>query len=237
MNTTVRTASVDMNPQTAKKPVSEAKIEANRANAQKSTGPKTPEGKAASSQNATKHGLTAGHMVLPNESVAEFERFRAELLDALQPSGPLEEHFAERVVVSKWRLDRATKAETEALRQGLNSQWRSTHMFALSLGKPVESKPGVKESTATALLDLITKRDTLSKLSRYEAAIDRSLQRAYHELQRLQAARAGKDVPPPVAVDVDVAVRHEAQAAPSPVRENLETRRAALDIDSELAKL
>jgi len=44
-----------------------------------------------------------------------------------------------------------------------------------------------------------------SKLSRYEAAIERSLYKALHELQRLQAARrADGDVPPPAAIHVDV---------------------------------
>lgn len=46
--------------------------------------------------------------------------------------------------------------------------------------------------------------DALSKLSRYETTIERGLYRALHELQRVQAARAGGPVAPPVAVDVDV---------------------------------
>jgi hypothetical protein len=49
------------------------------------------------------------------------------------------------------------------------------------------------------------KANAFSKLSRYEAAIERSLYKALHELQRLQAARrADGDVPPPAAIDVDV---------------------------------
>ena len=46
--------------------------------------------------------------------------------------------------------------------------------------------------------------DAFSKLSRYETTIERALYRALHELQRLQAARAGLSVPPPVAVDIEV---------------------------------
>lgn len=216
MNTTVTAVSASNAPQIMKKPVSEARIEANRANAQKSTGPQTPEGKAASSRNATKHGLTAEHMVLPNENITEFEEFRAEMLDALQPSDRLEAHFAERVIAAAWRLNRVTKAESEIIRSGLEGQWRYKHTLALSMKKPIGTVPGVEESTAEVLLELMKKRDTLSKLSRYEAAIERSLHRALHELQRFQAQRAGKDVPPPVAVDIDVAVQHQAAAAPAP---------------------
>jgi hypothetical protein len=50
--------------------------------------------------------------------------------------------------------------------------------------------------------------DLLTKLSRYETTLERTLYRALHELQRLQAARAGQAVPPPVALDADVTVAH-----------------------------
>src|SRR5207247_2979349 len=50
--------------------------------------------------------------------------------------------------------------------------------------------------------------DVLAKLSRYETPLKRAFYRALHELQRLQAVRAGQAVSPPVAVDVDVMVAH-----------------------------
>jgi hypothetical protein len=67
-----------------------------------------------------------------------------------------------------------------------------------------------KQDTETTMLGRTFIRDTdkanaFSKLSRYETAIERSLYKALHELQRLQAARiAGGSVPPPAAIDVDV---------------------------------
>ena len=54
----------------------EAQILANRLNAEKSTGPTTPEGKAAVSQNALKHGLTAENDLISSEDLTEFEAFR-----------------------------------------------------------------------------------------------------------------------------------------------------------------
>jgi hypothetical protein len=47
-------------------------------------------------------------------------------------------------------------------------------------------------------------QDSLAKLSRYETSMERSLYKALHELQRLQAARKGQPMPVPVAVDIDV---------------------------------
>jgi hypothetical protein len=54
-------------------PVSSARAEASRKNGGKSRGPRTPEGKARSAQNALKHGLRAEkYVVLPDEDIGEF---------------------------------------------------------------------------------------------------------------------------------------------------------------------
>jgi hypothetical protein len=68
---------------------------------------------------------------------------------------------------------------------------------------------GMREADATSLgrafLSDANQANAFSKLSRYEASIERSLYKALHELQRLQAARlAESNVPPPVALDVNV---------------------------------
>ena len=53
---------------------------------------------------------------------------------------------------------------------------------------------------------LLPNEATLIKLSRYEASLERSLYKALHQLERLQAAPTGQPVEPPIAIDVDVAV-------------------------------
>jgi hypothetical protein len=80
------------------------------------------------------------------------------------------------------------------------------HKEALSEAKEMEAKQDADTATLgrTFIRDA-NEANAFSKLSRYEAAIDRSLYKALHELQRLQAARrAGGSAPPPAVIDVDV---------------------------------
>ena len=92
---------------------------ANRRNAQKSTGPKTEAGKAASSRNALCHGLTATHaIVLPDENADAFESLQQEVLADLNPQGALQAALAERIVVLLWRLDRAARLECQTFVHG-----------------------------------------------------------------------------------------------------------------------
>ncbi len=94
----------------------QTRAEINRANAQESTGPRTPEGKAASRANALTHGLTSTKLVLlPNEDPAAFEQFRAEMFSHLSPIGPDETAVAEIIVAQHWRLQRIPSLEAAIL--------------------------------------------------------------------------------------------------------------------------
>ena len=73
---------------------SQAKIVANWRNSQKSTGPHTPQGKAAVSQNALKHGLSTDRTVIKSENQADFDLHRTKLLDELAPETPIESFLA-----------------------------------------------------------------------------------------------------------------------------------------------
>ena len=92
----------------------EAQTNANRANAQKSTGPRTPEGKAVVAQNAVQHGLLARQAVIPGEDGEEFDRYRAQMRAELAPVGLVEARLVERIVGLSWRLQRAEWLGTEA---------------------------------------------------------------------------------------------------------------------------
>src|SRR6266853_1410179 len=89
----------------------EKQFQANRQNAQKSTGPKTPEGRAAVRLNGVKHGLTAETIVLKGESEADF----INLLDSLEaehdPATPTEETLVVQLAMATWRLRRLYQVE------------------------------------------------------------------------------------------------------------------------------
>ena len=96
-------------------PSSEARILANRANARKSTGPRTPEGKAISRRNSLKHGMTGEGIVLPIEDQAEVDR-RFEALDTeLAPSSELSAILVKRVATMSVRMERCVKEEAARL--------------------------------------------------------------------------------------------------------------------------
>jgi len=90
-------------------------LEANKRNAQRSTGPRTPAGKARIKFNALRHGLLAKSVILPIRSRSEkrshFDALLEQLIDELKPVGILEDMLVEKIAVSYWRLRRALRAE------------------------------------------------------------------------------------------------------------------------------
>ncbi|MHC4525739.1 MAG: hypothetical protein ACYSU8_09440 [Planctomycetota bacterium] len=95
--------------------LSEKQLLANQKNALRSTGPRTPEGRAISSRNAMKHGLRSENTVIPGEHAEEFEQFRQLLLEDLAAEGAMEIFLADRIVAGFWKLRRAGRIETEMI--------------------------------------------------------------------------------------------------------------------------
>jgi len=89
-------------------------IDANRRNAQKSTGPTSPDGKARSSQNAVKHGLTSKEFFLKEGEEPEFSDFLAAFHDDLQPEGALEDDLFRQFTHAAWGLRRCRRLEVES---------------------------------------------------------------------------------------------------------------------------
>src|SRR5438552_3519527 len=91
----------------------EKQKQAARRNGAKSTGPKTPEGKQRSSQNATQHGLLAETVVLQIENQAEFQLLLDAYVNQYQPVGPTETHLVEQIDACEWRQHRAWAMEAD----------------------------------------------------------------------------------------------------------------------------
>jgi hypothetical protein len=174
-----------------------AQILANRLNAQKSTGPRTSEGKAVVSQNAVRHGLTAANDVISSESQAEFDQYRAQFLDELAPAGPMESMLAERVVALSWRLKRVSRIQNQAI-DALNTDNTSSPLAKLTkslsfnfAGKSLSNAAGFNGELPLgrmAVRDFSNAR-VLERLLMYERRIEHSLYKTILELQRLNLVK------------------------------------------------
>jgi hypothetical protein len=167
---------------------SEAQIQANRLNAQKSTGPRTDEGKAVVAQNAVRHGLLAEQVVIRGEDPGEFEFYRERMLDELAPAGMIESMLAERAVELAWRLRRAERVQAEVFDTLLIEETTNP------VRKLIESTHCKGDSSGTPVLGRIVKRDfggnrTLERLGLYERRIEHSLYTTLNELQKRRLLR------------------------------------------------
>jgi len=88
------------------------KIEANRRNALKSTGPKTEAGKQVSRCNAVRHGLTAETVLSALEDPEDYKAFEAAITADYDAQSAVERELVLRLVSILWRLRRATTMET-----------------------------------------------------------------------------------------------------------------------------
>src|SRR4051794_26497134 len=87
------------------------KVMANRQNATRSTGPRTPEGKAAVALNGRQHGPLSRAVLLPGEREAELVAFGRKVRASLAPVGEMELLLADRIVTAAWRLRRLLAVE------------------------------------------------------------------------------------------------------------------------------
>src|SRR5436190_18155641 len=113
--------------------ISQKKLEANRRNAQKSTGPKTEEGKAISSQNGLTHGLTSKKCpILPGENEQEYRAFHDAMLRDLKPRGIMQREIVEDLIQVRWKMKRLPQIEAESMRrqqQKLQDNYEQVHKY------------------------------------------------------------------------------------------------------------
>ena len=186
----------------------ESQIRANRKNAKKSTGPKTPQGKAKSAQNATRHGLTATTDVIKGESQEEFDAHKQGFLDVLDPQNAIENFLADHVVSLAWRLKRADRIERQLLDGFAADQQYLRDDPSRNWHYPSSSRdPDL--TLGTAVRRDLDNNKTLNRLSLYERRIERSFFKSLSELKR----RKRKDpLTPDSVMGVYPGLRSAAQA-------------------------
>ncbi|MFZ5927714.1 MAG: hypothetical protein ACOYX1_09745 [Acidobacteriota bacterium] len=176
--------SSEPSPSSPGRPLTEKQLAARRSNARKSTGPKSPQGKARSSKNALKHGLFAQTALLDFEPSEEFVALRDSYLAEHQPQGPTEAHFVMEMANAQWRLRRVRGMEADLIQR----------LIATELD-PWLLTPGQRQ--AEAVRRLADDSHVLLLLQRYEVMFRRQYERALHLLwEHRDRRRLSQPAPP-----------------------------------------
>ena len=109
------------------KMATKAKINANRSNAARSTGPNTANGKRHSRLNALRSGVYATVRLLPGEDAEAYEAQATDLFNYFEPVGPVHELLTDEMIDDWWKLGRVKAAEDTALRNVANLLYLNDH--------------------------------------------------------------------------------------------------------------
>jgi len=162
--------------------LSDAKLAANRENAQKSHGPVTDAGKAAVRLNAYKTGLTGVTVVFPGDDFAFYAEHVRSYETQFEPVGPEESALVQSIADIRWRLDRIPGLEQAILTTGAVNA--------------IAENPSLAAPSAHLVLELAIRRlheKELRNLHLQENRLARRREREVAELNRLQDARRAKE--------------------------------------------
>jgi len=154
----------------------------NKANAQKSTGPRTEEGKKRSSLNALRHGLTGHTIVLPTEDYAAYQRYSQSFLDDCRPKGAVETQLVQSLIDTSWQLNRAAAIETNLFSLGITENEGRVHA----------NHPDAEAALAAALAFREHNR-AFAQISMYRQRLARQFERTLNQLREVQAERRAKE--------------------------------------------
>ena len=178
--------------------VSLRRIEANRRNSTNSTGPKTAAGKKKVSRNAVQHGFYSKWLLIQHpdgsEGADEYQDLYATIFKHYQPVGWPEERWVETIAVWSWRLRRVIRHESGQINRSLSQhRYDAQQSRASDPEEPEFVLPGRPEMDA--MVDhLFLTSEGLENQMRYEAMINRQLNHAIGELERLQVRRKGESI-------------------------------------------
>ena len=179
--------------------ISEAQLAANRANAQRSTGATTPEGKAKSSMNALKHGLTGKTVLLPTDDPAEYDWLLQAHIGGLKPATEEELALVQSMVDSAWRITRIKTLETGIMAKG-----------QIEFAGKFEDQTPARRAQLIDVETYLKYEKSIRNLNIQEARLHRRIEKDQAELLRLQANRRREEM-------------LAAQAKPAPSRQSYPT--------------
>jgi hypothetical protein len=178
------------------------KAAANRRNAQKSSGPKTPEGKSISSKNSTTHGFNGQFKVLPHEDQSAFDDLLRKYRAEFTPRNQHETFLVEQLAQSRWRLDRIRRFEGIAFEQ----------LLLDGVDAPDFRNASGQNPDATIVVKLAARtNDPVAVLHRYAVAAERSYYRAHRELTQGRAREKRNE-----ANEAQVWLKQQLQEIPLP---------------------
>jgi hypothetical protein len=158
--------------------LSEKQLAANIANAQRSTGPRTEEGKQRSSLNARRHNLTGQVSAMTDEDRIAHDAFSAALIKSMAPEGALELQLAQRVATDSWRLNRASAIEDNIFALG---HFRGPN--------DLDIEQAELHAAMTAARTFMREAKAIELLTLYEQRLNRSIHKNLATLQALQTTR------------------------------------------------
>ena len=199
------------------------KSESARANGAKSRGPTTPEGKLASSQNATQHGIFSRTMILGCESQNRFEQVLAELKDQVQPRNSTESGYVEVMAIARWRQMRVWAVQKTAIELEMaRAESANTESTHVEPGNGIASETIDADLTPVVLATLayraLSDNNFLDKLHRYETSYDRQFANAPAAIQKAPIRKFldAKDFPPSLPSNPFTSVPHLATPLTGP---------------------
>jgi hypothetical protein len=175
--------------------ISEAKLAANRANAQLSTGATTAAGKTIVSQNATKHGLTGKFKVLPSESQSEFDQLLAGLLGSEAPIGDDEIEMVHQMAEALWLSRRCVRLQNDcfaALESGTAESAKGVDAGRQAGEERLQPSGGALETAPVLRVraeQVRTAHKSLALYIRYQTTQDRTFFRYATELRKRRNER------------------------------------------------
>ncbi len=169
----------------------EKQIAANRRNSQKSTGPKTREGKFKSSLNALRHGVYSETHIIKTEDAAIFSNLAQEILDELQPQTPTELELVDQLIQTVWRRRRITALIHMRLNQAIDEvvteQAASDQInMEQSLVQPEQTRPTPSQITVLAIEKLENLKPSFARQETLELRLMALFQRTLSRLEQVR---------------------------------------------------